>query len=72
MLYTKAAVLLIKGIVELGVKIDKSSVHNLLPRSIASRLCLPLHFSKSIQIGVANYIILTNQYCYDISLLRGW
>jgi len=63
MLYTKATVLSIRGIVELGVKIDGSSVHNLLPWSIASRLCLPLHFGKSIRIGVANHIILTNQYC---------
>jgi hypothetical protein len=63
MLYTKATVLSIRGIVELGVKINGSSVHNLLPQSIASRLRLPLHFGKSIRIGVANHIILTNQYC---------
>lgn len=63
MLYTKAAALSTRGIVELGVKIDGSSVHNLLPRSMASRLCLPLHFGKSIRIGVANHIIPTNQYC---------
>jgi hypothetical protein len=63
MLYTKAAVLSIRGVVELGVKINRSSVHNLLPRSIASRLRLPLYFSKSIRIGVANYIIPINQYC---------
>ena len=60
MLYTKAAALSTRRIVELGVKIDGSSVHNLLPRSIASRLRLPLHFGDSI---LANNIIPTNQYC---------
>jgi hypothetical protein len=63
MLYAKAAVLSTRGIVELEVKIDGSSIYNLLPWSIVSRLRLPLHFSKSIQIGVANHIIPTNQYC---------
>jgi hypothetical protein len=63
MLHAKAAALSTRGIVELGVKTDGSSVRNLLPRSMASRLCLPLHFGKSIRIGVANHIISTNQYC---------
>jgi hypothetical protein len=63
MLYTKAAVLSTRGVVELGVKIDGSSEHNLLPWSIANRLRLTLHFGKSIQIGVADHIIPTNQYC---------
>jgi hypothetical protein len=52
-----------KGIVELGVKIDGSSEHNLLPRSIASRLCLPLHFGKSIRVSITHHMIPTNQYC---------
>ena len=38
-------------------------VHNLPPRSIASRLRLPLHFGKSIRVSVANHMIPTNQYC---------
>jgi hypothetical protein len=64
MLNTKAAVQSIRRIEELGVEIDGSSVHNLLPLSIASRLLhLPLHFGKSIGIRVANYIFPTNQYC---------
>ena len=63
MMYTKAAVLSARGIVGLGVKIDRSSVHNLLPRSLASRLRLPLHFGKSIRIEVDNHIFPANQYC---------
>jgi hypothetical protein len=64
MLNTKAAVQSIRGIVELRVKIAGSSVRNLLPQSIASRLLrLPLHFGKSIRIKVANHILPTNQYC---------
>jgi hypothetical protein len=63
MLYTKAAVLSTRGIVELRVKINRSSLHNLLPRLMASRLRLPLHFGKGIRIRVANHIIPTNQYC---------
>ena len=62
MLYTKAAVLSTQGIVELGVKIDGSSVRNLLLRSIASRLRLPLFLGKSIRISVAHHIIQMNQY----------
>ena len=67
MLYTKAAVLSTRGIVELGVKIDGSSIYNLLPRSIASRLYLPLHFGDSI---LANNIITTNQYCPALIFLH--
>jgi hypothetical protein len=37
-------------------------VHNLPPRSIASRLRLPLHFGKSIRVSVAHHMIPTNQY----------
>jgi phage-related baseplate assembly protein len=59
-LYTKAAVPSTRGVVELGVKIDGSSVNNLLPQSIASRLRLLLHFGKNIQIGVAYHIIPAN------------
>ncbi|KAH7333532.1 hypothetical protein BKA65DRAFT_553896 [Rhexocercosporidium sp. MPI-PUGE-AT-0058] len=47
-LNTSAAIVSARGIVELArVKIDGSSLHNLLPRSIASRLGLPLHFGSS-------------------------
>ena len=56
-LYTKAPALSTRGIADLGVKIDGNSVHNLLPRSIASRLGLPIHFGKNIRMKVANYII---------------
>ena len=45
------------------VKIDGGSLHNLLPRSIASRLGLPLHFGSSIRVRVANCTALTDQYC---------
>lgn len=45
------------------VKIDGGSLHNLLPRSIASRLRLPLHFGSSIRVRVANCTALTDQYC---------
>jgi hypothetical protein len=63
-LYTKAAIVLAGGIVELArVKIDRGSLYNLLPRSIASRLGLPLHFGSSIRVRVANHTALTNQYC---------
>jgi hypothetical protein len=74
MLYTKAAVLSTRGILELGVKIDGISIHNLLPRSMASTLRLPLHFGKSIRIVVANHIIPTNNIVDLISewLLRRW
>lgn len=63
-LYTKAAIVSARGIVELArVKIDGGSLHNLLPRSIASRLGLPLHFGSSIRVRVANCTALTDQYC---------
>ena len=45
------------------VKIDGGSLYNLLPRSIASRLGLPLHFGSSIRVRVANRTALTDQYC---------
>ncbi|KUJ07016.1 uncharacterized protein LY89DRAFT_678297 [Mollisia scopiformis] len=51
-LYTNAAIVSARGIVELArVKIDGGSLHNLLPRSIASRLGLPLHFGSSIRVN---------------------
>jgi hypothetical protein len=60
--YTRAAIVSSRGTVELTrVKIDGSSLHNLLPRSIARTLGLPLHFGSSVQ--VANYTALTDQYC---------
>ena len=54
-LYTKAAIVLRKGTVELGrVKINGDSIHNLLPRSIADKLGLSLHSSGTIRIRVEN------------------
>jgi hypothetical protein len=62
--YTKAAIVLRKGMVELGrVKIDGNNMHNLLPRSIADELSLPLYFGDAIRIRVANRSILISQYC---------
>ncbi|KAL5316311.1 hypothetical protein ACEPPN_015356 [Leptodophora sp. 'Broadleaf-Isolate-01'] len=63
-LYTKAAIALRKGMVELGrVKIDGDCMHNLLPRSIADELSLPLRFGDAIRIRVANRSIPISQYC---------
>jgi hypothetical protein len=63
-LYIKAAIVLARGIVELTrVKIDGSSLHNLLPRSIARKLGLPLHFGGSVRVKLANHTVLTDQYC---------
>ncbi|KAH8163698.1 hypothetical protein CIB48_g4563 [Xylaria polymorpha] len=63
-LYTKAAIISARGIVELTrVKIDGTSQHNLLPRSIARKLGLPLHFGDSVRVRLANCIVLTDQYC---------
>jgi Chromo (CHRromatin Organisation MOdifier) domain len=63
-LYTKAAIALRKGTVELGrVKIDGDSIHNLLPRSIADKLGLSLHSSGTIRIRVENRSIPISQYC---------
>lgn len=71
-LYTKAAIVLAGGIVELArVKIDGGRLHNLLPRSIASRLGLPLHFGSSIRVRVANYTALTDQYCRSTIKVAG-
>jgi len=50
-LYTKAAILSTRGRVELGVKIDGSSIHNLLLRLIASRLRLPLLYIPAEAYG---------------------
>jgi hypothetical protein len=62
-LYTKAAIALRKGTVELGrVKIDGDSIHNLLPRSIADKLGLSLHSSGAIRIRVENRSIPISQY----------
>ena len=47
-LYTKVVELLIRGVVDLGVKINGSSVHNLLSRSIVNKLGLLIYFGKSI------------------------
>ncbi|TVY13081.1 hypothetical protein LARI1_G008506 [Lachnellula arida] len=48
-----SAIVLVRGIVDLArVKIDISSLYNLLPRSIASRLGLPLHFGSSIRVNL--------------------
>ena len=45
--YTRAAIVLARGAVELTrVKIDGSSLHNLLPRSIARKLGFPLHLAE--------------------------
>jgi hypothetical protein len=63
-LYTKAAIISARGIVELTrVKIDGTSLHNLLPRSIARKLGLPLHFGGSVRVRLANRTVLTDQYC---------
>jgi hypothetical protein len=63
-LYTKASIVSTRGIVELGrVQIDKSSLHNLLPRSIASKLGLLLHFGSIVKLRVADRTVTTNQYC---------
>jgi hypothetical protein len=63
-LYTKAAIALRKGAVELGrVKIDGDSMHNLLPRSIADELGLSLHSGGTIRIRVENRSIPISQYC---------
>jgi hypothetical protein len=60
-LYTKAAIALRKGTVELGrVKIDGDSIHNLLPRY---KLGLSLHSSGTIRIRVENRSIPISQYC---------
>lgn len=72
MLCTKAAVLSRRGMVELGVKIDGRSLHNLLPRSIASRLRLHLYFGKSIQVSIAHHMILTNQYYQFITRVANY
>jgi len=45
------------------VKIDGSSLHNLLPRLIARKLGFPLHFGSSVRVKVANRTALTDQYC---------
>ncbi|KAF8862730.1 hypothetical protein BDZ45DRAFT_686558 [Acephala macrosclerotiorum] len=72
MLYTKAAIALRKGMVELGrVKIDGDSMHNLLPRSIADELSLPLHFGGAIRIRVGNRSIPISQYCRFSILVAG-
>jgi hypothetical protein len=64
MLYTKAVITLREGIVELGrVKIDRDSIYNLLPLSIAEELTLPLYFGDVIRIRVGNCSILISQYC---------
>ena len=53
------------------MKIDGSSGQNLLPRSIASRLRLPLYFGKNLRIGIANHIITTEQhYQFNIRVAR--
>ena len=58
-LYTKAAIVLRKGTVELGrVKINRDSIYNLLPRSIADKLGLSLYSSGTIRIRVENCSIL--------------
>jgi hypothetical protein len=58
-LYTKAAIALRKGTVELGrVKINRDSIYNLLPRSIANKLGLSLYSSGAIRIKVKNHSIL--------------
>jgi hypothetical protein len=63
-LYTKAAIVSTRGIVELTrVKIDGTSQHNLLSRSIARKLGLPLHFGDSVRVRLANCTALTDQYC---------
>ena len=62
--YTRAAIVSARGPVELTrVKIDGSSLHNLLPRSVARKLGFPLYFGSSIRVKVANHTALTNQYC---------
>jgi len=63
-LYTKAAIVLAREIVELPrIKIDGTSLHNLLPRSIARKLGLPLHFGGRVRVRLANRTVLTDQYC---------
>jgi hypothetical protein len=67
MLYTKAAIPSTRGMLNLGVKIDESSVPNFIPRWVADRLSVPLHFGRSIRTRVAKHIISTNQYCqFDV------
>jgi hypothetical protein len=63
-LYTKAAIVSAREIVELPrIKIDGTSLHNLLPRSIARKLGLPLHFGGRVRVRLANRTVLTDQYC---------
>jgi hypothetical protein len=63
-LYTKASIISKRWIVELErVKIDGSSLHSLLPWSIASKLGLSLHFGSRVRVKVANRTVATNQYC---------
>jgi hypothetical protein len=63
-LYTKAAIVSTRRIVELGrVYINGSSLHNLLPWSIASNLSLSLRFGSSVRVRVANRTVASNQYC---------
>jgi hypothetical protein len=63
-LYTKAAIVLAREIVELPrIKIDGTGLHNLLPRSIARKLGLPLYFGTSVRVRLANRTVLTDQYC---------
>ena len=45
------------------VDIYGESMHNLLPRSIADKLSLHLHFSVVIRIIVCNHSIPIIQYC---------
>ncbi|CZR66317.1 uncharacterized protein PAC_16218 [Phialocephala subalpina] len=52
-LYTKAAIVLARGIVELTrVNIDGISLYNLLPRSIARKLGLHLHFGGNVRVNL--------------------
>jgi hypothetical protein len=59
--YTRAAIVSARGAVELTqVKIDGSSWHNLVPRSIARKLGFPLYFGSSVRVNIANRTALTD------------
>jgi hypothetical protein len=71
-LYIKAGIVSAGAIVELTrVKINGSSMYNLLPLSRAWKLGLPLHFGGSVRVRLANRTVLTNQYCKLAIIVAG-
>lgn len=62
--YTRAAIVSARGPVELTrVKIDGSSLYNLLPQSIAWKLGFYLRFGSNVRVKVTNRTALSDQYC---------